>query len=324
MLFRRPSIARLGRRIAGAALVLAGAAFLVVGSAEARTGKSGSFGSRGSKTFDSAPSTSTAPKGAAPVQRSATQAGASQTAAATTRQGGFMSRFGGLGGLLAGGLIGAALMSMFGLGGGFAAMLGFILQMALIAGVVFLVINFLRNRRAANAGPALAQAGAQRQTLAPQSPYQASAPAGGFGGTAATTPIELTEGDFNAFEKMLTEIQTAYGREDEASMRSLTTPEMLGYLGEEVNENMDKGVRNELSDVKLLQGDLAEAWSEGDKDYATVAMRYSLIDVVVDRKTGAVVSGSRTTPDEVTEHWTFVRPRNASVNAWKLSAIQQA
>ena len=107
-------------------------------------------------------------------------------------------------------------------------------------------------------------------------------------------------------------------------MRSLTTPEMLGYLGEDVNANLDKGVRNELSDVKLLQGDLSEAWTEGDSDYATVAMRYSLIDTMVDRKSGKLVSGSTTVPEEVTELWTFVRPRRASVNAWKLSAIQQS
>jgi predicted lipid-binding transport protein (Tim44 family) len=45
---------------------------------------------------------------------------------------------------------------------------------------------------------------------------------------------------------------------------------------------------------------------------------------MVDRKSGKLVSGSKTVPEEVTELWTFVRPRRASVNAWKLSAIQQA
>ena len=308
----------------GAALALAGAAFLVVNDAEARTGKGGSIGSRGSKTHEAAPTTNTAPKAAAPMQRSATTAGATSTAAGAAKSGGFMSKFGGLGGILAGGLIGAALMSMFGLGGGLAGMLGMLLQVALIAGVIFLVVNFIRNRRAPSNGPAMAQAGAaERQTLAPQQPYQ-NTPAGAFNGTAGTTALTLGEVDFNAFGTLLAEIQTAYGREDEPTMRSLTTPEMLGYLGEDVNANMDKGVRNQLSDVKLLQGDLSEAWSEGDSDYATVAMRYSLIDVMLDRKSGKVVSGSTTVPEEVTELWTFVRPRRASVNAWKLSAIQQA
>jgi predicted lipid-binding transport protein (Tim44 family) len=317
-------MARLGRRLVGTALALAGAAFLIVNDAEARTGKGGSIGSRGSKTHDAAPSTNTAPKAAAPVQRSATTAGATSTAAGAAKSGGFLSGIGGMRGLLMGGLIGAGLASLFGLGGGLAAMLGMILQVALVAGIICMVVAFIRSRRASQNGPISAHAGAnQRQTLAPQQPYQ-TPPAGAFGGGVATTQLNIAEGDFNAFEKLLSEIQTAYGREDEAAMRALTTPEMLGYLGEDVNVNMDKGVRNELTDVKLLQGDLSEAWSEGDSDYASVAMRYSLIDVMLDRKSGALVSGSRTQPEEATEVWTFVRPRNASVNAWKLSAIQQA
>jgi predicted lipid-binding transport protein (Tim44 family) len=317
---------RLGHRLAATALALAGAAFLVVGSAEARVGSAKNFGSRGAKTQTTPPTTNTAPKAAQPVQKSATTAGAAQTAGSAAKSGGFMSKFGGIGGLLAGGLIGAALASMFGLGGGLSAMLGMLLQVALIGGLIYLAISFFRRRSASSTSPAVATAsaasGLARTSLA-QQPYQ-QAPAGAFTGTDGTTPLTIGEADFNAFEKMLTEIQTAYGREDEATMRALTTAEMLGYLGEDVNANMDKGVRNELTNVKLLQGDLSEAWSEGDSDYASVAMRYSLLDVTLDRKTGKVISGSHTQPEEVTEFWTFVRPRNASVNAWKLSAIQQS
>ena len=74
---------------------------------------------------------------------------------------------------------------------------------------------------------------------------------------------------------------------------------------------------NRISDVKLLQGDLAEAWREGDTDYATVAMRYSLKDRSVDRASGRVVERG---PDEATEVWTFMRARGGN---WILSAIQQ-
>jgi predicted lipid-binding transport protein (Tim44 family) len=68
-----------------------------------------------------------------------------------------------------------------------------------------------------------------------------------------------------------------------------------------------------------LQGDLAEAWREGDTDFASVAMRFSLIDKTLDRTTGRIVDGSDQ-PAEVTEVWTFLRPRGAR---WELSAIQQ-
>jgi len=38
------------------------------------------------------------------------------------------------------------------------------------------------------------------------------------------------------------------------------------------------GWRGEVTDVRLLQGDLAQAWSELGRDYATVVMRFSMID----------------------------------------------
>jgi predicted lipid-binding transport protein (Tim44 family) len=89
----------------------------------------------------------------------------------------------------------------------------------------------------------------------------------------------------------LGEIQTAYGAEDLAALRLRMTPEMRSYYSEELAKNASRGVVNQLSDVKLLQGDLAEAWREGNDEYATVAMRYSLIDRILDRASGRVVEG---------------------------------
>jgi predicted lipid-binding transport protein (Tim44 family) len=53
-------------------------------------------------------------------------------------------------------------------------------------------------------------------------------------------------------------------------------------------------------------------------------MRFSVLDTVVERGTGRVVSGSSEVPEEATELWTFVRRPGGNANAWKLSAIQQA
>ena len=75
----------------------------------------------------------------------------------------------------------------------------------------------------------------------------------------------------------------------------------------------------QIPDIKLLQGDLAEAWREGDTDYATVALRYSLVDKTIERASGRIVEGSDQ-PQEVTDVWTFVRIRGGK---WELSAIQQ-
>jgi predicted lipid-binding transport protein (Tim44 family) len=130
----------------------------------------------------------------------------------------------------------------------------------------------------------------------------------------------VTHADFDTFERLLGEIQTAYGREDTAALRSRLTPEMLSYYAEELSENASRGVVNQISDVKLLQGDLSEAWREGDNEYATVAMRYSLTDRYVDRATGRTAEGNDQ-PQEATEVWTFTRARGGN---WLLSAIQQA
>jgi len=97
------------------------------------------------------------------------------------------------------------------------------------------------------------------------------------------------------------------------------TPEMLSYYAEELAKNSSRGVVNHISDVKLLQGDLAEAWREGNEDYATVAMRYSMIDRTVDRNSSRVVEGD-TDPQETTELWTF---RRTGGGHWVLSAVQQ-
>src|SRR5437764_291915 len=141
-----------------------------------------------------------------------------------------------------------------------------------------------------------------------------------FSAAAPTAePLEIKPEDFDTFERLLGEIQTAYGREDLTALRSRLTPEMLSYYAEELSENASRGVINELSDVKLLQGDLAEAWREGDKEYASVAMRYSLKDRYVDRATGKAADGNDA-PQEVTEVWTFMRAPGGN---WLLSAIQQ-
>jgi predicted lipid-binding transport protein (Tim44 family) len=94
---------------------------------------------------------------------------------------------------------------------------------------------------------------------------------------------------------------------------------MVSYFGEQMAEQASRGVRNQVTDVRLQQGDLAEAWSEGSREYATVAMRYSMVDATLDMSR-RLVDGSLTERVTVTEVWTFVR---APGGRWILSAIQQ-
>src|SRR5690606_35647753 len=141
---------------------------------------------------------------------------------------------------------------------------------------------------------------------------------------SASDEVQIGPADYDAFERLLGEVQMAYGRNDVEALSKLLTPEMLSYFAAELDDNAKNGLLNVVSDVKLEQGDLAEAWREAHLEYATVALRYTLIDATVETATGRVVEGSRTEPTELTEVWTFARPVGGSASQWELSAIQSA
>ncbi len=132
--------------------------------------------------------------------------------------------------------------------------------------------------------------------------------------------IGVTPQDYDTFERLLGHVNEAYSREDLTALRAMATPEMAGYFADDLAENGRRGLVNRISNVKLLQGDLSEAWRERDADYATVAMRFSRTDVMVERASGRVVEGNQQ-GGEAVELWTFRRPHGG---AWQLSAIQQA
>jgi predicted lipid-binding transport protein (Tim44 family) len=319
-------------RLSTVTLALAAASALMIDLADARVGGGSSSGSRGGRTYNSAPSTNTAPNPAAPINRSMTQPGAPSAAQGVNRPAtaAAPSRFGGFGGMLMGGLLGAGLFGLLsgsGLFGGltgFASVIGLLLQVALIGGAVWLVVNYFRRRNQ----PALARASANGSGATSPgdllSRFRQMFTANG--GVPGAGPSTLTIGpaDYDAFEKLLGDIQSAYASENTEALGAMTTPEMLSYFSQDLAENAKKGVRNEISGVKLLQGDLAEAWHEAGSDYATVAMRFAIVDATVDRATGRVVSGDRNTSQEVTEIWTFRRDDRDPKQGWQLSAIQQA
>ena len=291
--------------------------------ADARRGFGG-IGSRGGKTYQAPPATNTAPKATAPINKSITQpgaptAGANQAVrpgAAATQQ---ASRFGGMRGLLMGGLFAAALAGIFGMGA-LAAVAGFLLQMLLIGGIVYLLFRLFRGGFGAK--PAMATAGAT-DTYSGRNPADILNRSGSAGG-GTVDELKIGPSDYDAFEKLLGDVQMAYGRNDVDGLSSLLTPEMLSYFAGELDDNAKKGLLNVVSDVKLEQGDLAEAWREQNLEYATVALRYSLIDATIETATGRVVEGSRTEPTELTEVWTFVRPLRGTASQWELSAVQSA
>jgi predicted lipid-binding transport protein (Tim44 family) len=293
---------------------------LIASDADARPGRGTSMGSRGTRSFTTTAPTPTAPTGGSSLNRTMAQPG--QTTGVTSRGlfGGYFNRPGLFGGLL-GGFLGAGLLGLlfghglFGGMGGIGSVFGLLLQIILVVFVARLIWGWWQRRQM----PAYAGAPMPPHGLA--SSYEGQGGhAGASSGAAPGGSITLGPADYDTFERLLGEIEIAYGGEDLNALRQHATPEMVSYLADELAQNTSNGVVNRISDVKLLQGDLAEAWREGDTEYATVAMRYGLRDTYVDRASGRVVDGDAERPVEVTELWTFRRNHGG---AWLLSAIQQ-
>ena len=298
---------------------------IAISSADARIGGGSSSGSRGSKTFSAPPSTTTAPGTAQPMNRTFNQPGSpgmGAPAAAGAAKGGFFNRPGmGMLGGLAAGFLGAGLLGMlFGGGmfsglGGLSSIIGLVLQIGLILIVVKLAMSWWQRRHTPASASAYAGAPAAAGPGAPTS-FRSGM---GFGLGSGSAPLEILPADYEAFERLLGEIQAAWSNEDVAKLHTLATPEMVSYFSKDLEENKARNDVNKTYDVKLLQGDLAEAWRDGETDYASVALRFSLVDKTLERTTGRLVAGSET-PTEATEVWTFARQRGAN---WELSAIQQ-
>lgn len=310
-----------GRRRA-ALLALAAALTVAAPIVEARPGGGGSMGSRGSRTYTAPSATPTAPGGATTMQRSQTSPspGMNNPGMANPGMQAARPRFGGgfFAGLLGAGLLGALLGGgFFGGLGGIASMIGLLLQVGLLIGVVMLAMRFFRRRNEP------AAASYARNASDGPNPGMGNTMGGGNAGPYAAPrqpqmrQVQIGPNDYQAFERLLGDIQDAYSREDRVTLSNLSTPEMVGYFDEELQGNASRGVVNRITDVKLLQGDLAEAWGEDRTDYATVAMRYALKDVTVERGSGRIVANG---DPEATELWTFQRQPG---RGWVLSAIQQ-
>jgi predicted lipid-binding transport protein (Tim44 family) len=303
------------------AVFIAAALALAPAIAEARAGssaggRSSSMGSRGSRTFEN--------NGAQPLSRSVTPPpeparppGFAPAAPAPVFGGGsFFQRHPFLTGL-AGGFIGSWLFGHSGwaAGEGYgsgASMLGMLLQLLIIGLLIYFVVRLFRGWAYATGG---------RGGWPPRSAGAAAAPAGSGRGR----DINLSDADLQAFQAIHAAVQEAWSTGELARLRPLMTPEMLSYFSEELTRNASQGVRNIVSNVELLNGDLTESWEEGDLQYATAYLKWRAIDYLVRLGRSPsdpdwLVSGDPRRPVEAEEMWTFVRRRGGQ---WLLSAIQQ-
>jgi predicted lipid-binding transport protein (Tim44 family) len=280
---------------------------------QARPGQGMSLGSRGSQTWSAVP-------GASPFQRSMTPNTYRNPSYGSSAYGnsaygnGYGYRGGAFTSGLLGGLIGAGIGGLlfghgfFGFHGGM-GLLGLLLQLFLLYMLARWVMRRFMGVPAMAGGPAMFGRTMFQQPGRPA-----------MGGGAAARPVALAQPDYQQFTQLLQGIQAAWSNHDLNGLRAMATPEMVSYFAEQMAEQSSRGVRNLVTDVRLLEGDLSQAWAEGNRQYATVSMRFSMFDVTKDAA-GRIVDGSQTERVTVTEFWTFLRVAGGH---WVLSAIQQA
>jgi predicted lipid-binding transport protein (Tim44 family) len=287
--------------------------------AEARFGKSRSFGSRGSRSYDQ-------PKQNQQSAPSRQQAPAQNPAAPAPPGGGFMR---GLGGGILGGLLGGMLFSSLGfghMGGGFGGSGVGMLEILLLGGLGYFVFRMIRGRR--ESAPKLAY----------QSPYGQSvsygtAPSHGQAVlqeedhiSAGLAHIKQMDAGFD--EKVFTEkamdiffkIQGAWMNRDLKSVKGLLTDELEGIVQEDINELLQDKRINRLENIAVRNIEITEAWQESGEDFLTVLFTANLLDFTTD-EAGRLLEGSKTEPVKFGEFWTFTRFTGG--NSWKLAAIQQ-
>jgi predicted lipid-binding transport protein (Tim44 family) len=247
---------------------------------------------------------------------------------------------GGIAGFAIGGLIGSMLFGHGGgLGGGGLGGFG-LMEMLLIGGALFLLFTFLRRRRAEQAQPAYGQQPAYAMAGDP-SGY---APAPATGGASATIEMEPPAQSVDlerglgyirqmdaGFDpaRLVTwargtylDVQTTLKSRDMSGLRDRLAPEIYTELQAQCDRLRGARQTNVVERVDIRGAELTEAWQESGRDYVTVYFVSSMLDYTVDDGTGAVVEGSKTAPQEVTESWTLTRP--VGPNPWQLSAIQPA
>src|SRR5713101_2375503 len=292
--------------------------------AEARAGSSAGgsssgMGSRGSRTYEN--------NNAQPLSRSATPAPEAPRAPGLAPAmpspayggGSFFQRHPFLTGL-AGGFIGSWLFGHSGYaaegdGASSGSMMGMLLQLLIVGLLIYFAVRLFRGR-AFSSGSRGGGPG-----WPPRSAGAAAAPVRRDRGR----DTNVSDDDLGIFQGIHAAVQEAWSEADLGRLRGLMTPEMLSYFSEELTRNASQGVRNVVSNVQLVMGDLTESWEEGDLRYATAHLRWRTNDYVVrsGRSPGDpdyIVSGDPHTPVEAEEMWTFVRRQGGD---WLLSAIQQ-
>ena len=284
----------------------------------------GSSGSRGSRSY-STPARP-APTPASPT----TPQSPSRTVVqppAPARSGLFGGIMGGIAGFALGGLIGSMLFG--GMHGGLGGGIG-MFEILILGGLAFLVFRMMRRRAEPQPQPAYATGYAGGGESVPSSATTMEMPAAAEQSDVERGLAYIRQMD-PAFDPQTFAVQAReafHSVQQAIVLRDLTpvTDRLTSRMYTELQSQVDrlKAARqtNRVEQIEIRRADVSEAWQEGGADWVTVYLSGSLLDYVLDDASGGVVDGSRTTPQQVEEFWTFTRP--VGPNRWKLSAIQTA
>lgn len=291
-------------------------------NAEARVGGSRSSGSRGSRSYSKPASTYSQPS------QTRQQAAPAPSPFQQQAGGGFMRSI--AGGIM-GGMLGSMLFSSFaGAGAGMGGMGGGgigLFEIALLAGIGYLIYRFIKKKRADSA---IAPNGRPmyQEVSAPllSSAHQIDEPALDQVDTGLAhirqMDASFDENRFNdTIMDMFFKIQGGWMNRDLSPVSGLLTDEMKLVFQEDLDRLLRDRQVNRLENIAVRKVDIVEIWQESGQDYITASIYANLLDYTTDDATGAVVSGSKTEPVKFEEFWTVTRP--VGNNQWKLSAINQ-
>lgn len=317
---------------AGLALLLS-CALMADAALAKRMGGGGSFGGKSSYSRSYSPSSSpSAPSSPSPASptRSMNQQAAPGAMNQPQAGGGMFSRMGwGLGGLMAGGLIGSML---FGGGAGWGAGGGIgMFDIILIGLVAFLGYKLLRRRSAGTQGPAapgaFQQPGQDPRTRAQQNwdnlrsdsgqqGAQGTNPTGGFGVAPAdqapagpVVPAGFNVPDFlEGAKTVYARLQHSWDRRDLNDIALFTTPEVLAEIRRQAVEDPMPS----KTELLLVNAKLLEFREDSQDTVATV-----LFDVLMRE------DPTEERSKQIREVWHFSRPTADLSANWRLEGIQQ-
>jgi len=136
---------------------------------------------------------------------------------------------------------------------------------------------------------------------------------------------QVTSVEKATFQKLLSDVHTAWSKQDLDGLRQFVTPDMLNDFSAALANYTKQDIHNHVEDVILLQAEVLEAWMEGTTYYVSAGLRWSARDYDLSLtkqrgEPGHVVRGSEETPTESRAIWTFLRDQDGT---WLLSTIQR-